>query len=318
MSGFIPIGRELQNHWLRRDKDYWNVFCEMYFLARFSDKPETRVIDGLEVTINRKEFIFGRSSWSSRMDISERRLRTLVTKLIEEGFIKQVAKFSKFTIYSFEYIPEMNQKSDQQNDQHSDQQDSEKRPAETQAGQGISGASDQQDFEERPAERPAQRPQKEEGIKEEGLKGECLNTMSSKEHEPTAKELITYLNQKTGKRYRATKGTMALIIARLNEGYSKGDCLHVIDVKCAEWIGTANEKYLDYETLFRPSKFPKYLEQRLDVVTRKDSGNGSLSKSQKTKAVLSQSLGKGGGQGATGRRDITNDANHEHLPEFRG
>ncbi|GIO33696.1 MULTISPECIES: conserved phage C-terminal domain-containing protein [Paenibacillus] len=317
MSGFIPIGRELQNHWLRRDKDYWNVFCEMYFLARYSDKPETRVIDGQEVTINQREFIFGRSSWSTRMDISERRLRTLIKKLVDEGFIKQVSKYSKFTIYSFEYVPEMNQKSDQHNDQHSDQQKSEKRPAETLTGQGFEAHGDQQDFEERPAQRPAERPQKEEGIKEEGYKGECFNNMAIN-HETTAKELIEYLNLKTGKRYRATKGTMKNIIARLNEGYTKEDCIHVIDVKCAEWIGTPREKYLDYDTLFRQIKFPKYLAQQLDVVLRQDPGGGYSSKSQRTNSILDQEMRKEGGRFGAERRDITHEAHNERLPEFRG
>ncbi|TYA10960.1 hypothetical protein FRY98_24655 [Paenibacillus faecis] len=307
MSGFIPIGRELQNHWIRRDKDYWNVFCEMYFLARYSTKPEVRVIDGVEVTINYREFIFGRSSWSTRMDISERRLRTLVKKLVDEGFIHQVSKYSKFSIYSFDYVPEMHLKSDQQNDQQSDQQDSEKRPAETQAGQGFSVTSDQQDFTKRPAERPAQRPQKEEGIKEEGYKGECLNNMPSKEHEPIAKELLAYLNKKVGKKYRATPGTLKLIIARLNEGYSKEDCFHVIDVKCAEWIGTDQEKYLDYETLFRPSKFPKYLEQRLEDVKRIGSGGGN---------ALDKLLRKELDANGPHRRDITDEVHRGSVPEL--
>lgn len=69
----------------------------------------------------------------------------------------------------------MNLQSDQQNVQ----QDSKKRPADPQAGQGISGTCDQQEFTKRPAECPAERPQKEEGIKEEGYKGECLNNMPS-------------------------------------------------------------------------------------------------------------------------------------------
>lgn len=318
MSGFIPIGRELQNHWVRKDKDYWNVFCEMYFLARFSSKPEVREIDGIEVTINQREFIFGRSSWSTRMDISERRLRTLVKKLVDEGFIHQVSTYSKFSIYSFDYVPEMNQKSDQQHDQQSDQQDFTERPAETQAGQGTQDTSDQQDFTERPAERPAERPQKEEGIKEEGYKGECLKPMPSELNEQIAKELLSYLGKKTGKNFRPTKNTLKYILGRLNEGYSKDDCIHVIDVKCAEWIGTKNEKYLDYETLFRPSKFPKYLEQRIDIVTRKDPDNGYSSKTQRTNSILDQEMRKEGERVGAERRDITHEAHHEHLPEFRG
>ncbi|SMF88068.1 hypothetical protein SAMN05661091_4095 [Paenibacillus uliginis N3/975] len=180
MSGFIPIGRELQNHWLRRDKDYWMVFCEMYFLARYSDKPEIRTIDGLEVTIHHKEFIFGRPGWSRRLDISEQRLKTLIKKLIDEGFIKQTQRHSKFTVYSFEYEPEIIQNSNQQNNQHSNQQNFSEQPAGTQAGQGISGTINQQNFSEQPAQQPAEQPMKEEGIKEEGIKEECLTDKTHK------------------------------------------------------------------------------------------------------------------------------------------
>jgi|GEM_PF-2463575 len=317
MSGFIPIGRELQNHWLRRDKDYWMVFCEMYFLARYSDKPETRVIDGLEVTIHQKEFIFGRPGWSRRLDISEQRLKTLIKKLIDEGFIKQTQRHSKFTVYSFEYEPEIIQMSNQQNNQHSNQQKFSEQPAETQTGQGLSGTSNQQDFSEQPAQQPAEQPMKEEGIKEEGYKGEGFNNMA-KNHEPIAREVIAYLNEKMGKRYKATPGTMKYILGRLHEGYSKEDCIHVIDVKHAEWYGTDKEKYLDYETLFRPSKFPKYLNQRLDVVTRKASNGSYPTKSQRANSILDQELRKEGGRDGTQRRDITHEVDHQRLPEFRG
>ncbi|CAH1058805.1 hypothetical protein [Paenibacillus pseudetheri] len=176
MSGYIQIGRELQNHWLRRDKDYWMVFCEMYFLARYAEKPEKRNIEGYEVTIHQKEFIFGRPAWSRRMDISEQRLKTLVRKLVDEGFIKQTQKHNKFTVYSFEYVPEINQ----QNNQQSNQQDFPEQPAEPLAPQGFEGDSNQQDFPNQPAEQPAQQPKKEEGIKEEGIKEECLKPIGGK------------------------------------------------------------------------------------------------------------------------------------------
>jgi uncharacterized phage protein (TIGR02220 family) len=293
------------------------VFCEMYFLARFSEKPETRNYEGYEVTINQKEFIFGRLSWSNRLGISERRLRTLIKKLVEEGFIKQRFKHSKFTVYSFEYVPEMNLQSDQQNVQQNVQQDFKKRPAELQAGQGISGTSDQQEFAKRPAECPAERPQKEEGIKEEGYKGECLNNMPSENNKPIAKEILSYLNQKTNKKFRATDNTLKYIMGRLGEGYTQEDCVHVIDVKCAEWLGTKQEQYLDYETLFRPTKFPKYLQQQLSVINQPDSSSSNLTRSQRANAILDQELRKEGERGESGRRDITHEANHERLPEFR-
>ncbi|WP_110933778.1 conserved phage C-terminal domain-containing protein [Paenibacillus bouchesdurhonensis] len=309
MSGFIPIGRELQNHWIRRDKDYWNVFCEMYFLARFSTKPETRVVDGLEVIINHKEFIFGRPGWSRRLDISEQRLKTLIKKLVDEGFIKLTQRHSKFTVYSFEYAPEINQ----QNNQHSNQQEILIQPTEPLEPQGFEVDSNQQDFSEQPAQQPAQQPMKEEGIKEEGLKEEGVINMPSIEHQQIASELISYLNKKTGKRYRATKGTTKLIIARLNEGYSKDDCIHVIDVKCAEWIGTAQEKYLDYETLFRPSKFPKYLEQRLDIVTRDSGHKTRTQRNQEEMEILNQFYEEGAARETNGNSELPSH-DQDRLP----
>ena len=73
------------------------------------------------------------------------------------------------------------------------------------------------------------------------------------------KEIISYLNEKTRKRYRLGKNTRKLINARLSEGYSVDDFKHVVDVKCAEWTGTDFEKYLQPSTLFAPSHFDEYL-----------------------------------------------------------
>ncbi|MGG1618278.1 hypothetical protein [Paenibacillus sp. NRS-1781] len=177
MSGFIQVGRELQNHWIRQDKDYWMVFCEMYFLARFSEKPEVRRIEGIDVTVHHKEFIFGRPGWSRRLDISEQRLKTLVKKMVSEGFIKQTQKYNKFTVYSFEYVDSINQ----QNNQHSNQQKTPDQPAEHQATQGIEGHANQQNIFEQPAEQPAQQPMKEKGIKEEGYKEECFKPLEEEQ-----------------------------------------------------------------------------------------------------------------------------------------
>lgn len=311
MSGFIQIGRELQNHWIRKDKDYWMVFSEMYFLARFADKPEERNIEGIQVIINQKEFIFGRPSWSRRLDISDQKLKTLVKKMVAEGFIKQVQRYNKFTVYSFEYAPPSNQ----QNNQHSNQQDFSEQPAEPLVPQGFERPSNQQDFSEQPAQQPAQQPMKEKGIKEEGYKGEGFNNMPTKnsiDQTPVATEIMEYLNQKTGKKFRPTKGTLKLIIGRLNEGYSKDDCIHVIDVKYAEWVGTSQEKYLDYETLFRPSKFPKYLEQRMEVAIRKDDSDKPL----KTGSVLDRALQREVEGIGSGRRDVTPEIPVGSLPEL--
>ena len=76
-------------------------------------------------------------------------------------------------------------------------------------------------------------------------------------------EIVAYLNEKAGKRYRASnQETIRNINARLSEGCTVDDFRYVIDVKCAEWLGDAKmEKYLCPQTLFTPSHFEKYLNQ---------------------------------------------------------
>lgn len=82
------------------------------------------------------------------------------------------------------------------------------------------------------------------------------------EQSPTAhpyKEIIEYLNQRTGKKYKHTsKATQRHINARITEGFSLEDFKRVIDWKVKEWMETEMEQYLRPETLFGP-KFESYL-----------------------------------------------------------
>ena len=76
------------------------------------------------------------------------------------------------------------------------------------------------------------------------------------------KEIVQYLNDKCGTRYRyQTKGTQEHINARLKEGYTVDDFKTVIDKKFEEWHGTDMEKFLRPETLFA-GKFESYLNQK--------------------------------------------------------
>jgi len=75
--------------------------------------------------------------------------------------------------------------------------------------------------------------------------------------------IISDLNQKAKSSYRPTTGkTKSLIDARLNEGFELNDFIHVNTVKCAEWLGNENEKYLRPETLYG-TKFEGYLNQKI-------------------------------------------------------
>lgn len=77
-------------------------------------------------------------------------------------------------------------------------------------------------------------------------------------------DVIGYLNERSGKHYRAsTEATRRMIRARFLEGYTLDDFRHVIDVKVSQWLGTEQEKYLRPETLFRPSHFESYLNEQV-------------------------------------------------------
>lgn len=85
---------------------------------------------------------------------------------------------------------------------------------------------------------------------------------SSEEEQPTPpyKEIVNYLNEKTGKNYKSTTNkTQTLIRARYKEGFSLDDFKTVIDKKTAEWSNDSKmEKYLRPNTLFG-TKFEGYL-----------------------------------------------------------
>lgn len=76
-------------------------------------------------------------------------------------------------------------------------------------------------------------------------------------------EVIDYLNLKAETKYRKVENNFKHIKARLNDGFTIDDFKAVIDKKCQEWKGTEFERYLTPETLFRPSNFEKYLNQKI-------------------------------------------------------
>jgi uncharacterized phage protein (TIGR02220 family)/predicted phage replisome organizer len=77
-------------------------------------------------------------------------------------------------------------------------------------------------------------------------------------------EIINYLNQKCGSKYKSnTPATMSAIKSRIKEGFKLDDFKEVIDKKTEEWIN--NPKmclYLRPTTLFG-TKFESYLNQKI-------------------------------------------------------
>lgn len=74
-------------------------------------------------------------------------------------------------------------------------------------------------------------------------------------------KIISYLNDKTGKRYKVTQKWKNLIKARWNEGQRLEDFTKVIDVKAEQWLNDEKmNQYLRPQTLFG-NKFDEYLNE---------------------------------------------------------
>lgn len=118
------------------------------------------------------------------------------------------------------------------------------------AENGAKGGSSKQTGSKKKAN-GKQTPSKKENKKEEEKEYECKEIY---------KEIISYLNEKTGKQFRHTsEKTRTAIHARLADGFTVEDFRNVIDKKCDDWFGDKKmEEYLRPETLFG-TKFEGYL-----------------------------------------------------------
>lgn len=89
-----------------------------------------------------------------------------------------------------------------------------------------------------------------------------INTLVEK-NSTLHEEIISYLNEKTGKHYRAnSKSTVRHINGRLKDGYTVDDFKKIIDIKTKQWLNDSRmSSYLRPETLFCAEHFESYLNE---------------------------------------------------------
>lgn len=87
-------------------------------------------------------------------------------------------------------------------------------------------------------------------------KQECIK---NGKNEQEVDIVISYLNDRAGKKFRNVQGNAKHINARLKEGHTVEDMKMVIDRKVAEWKGGPMDEYLRPPTLFNSEKFEGYL-----------------------------------------------------------
>lgn len=74
-------------------------------------------------------------------------------------------------------------------------------------------------------------------------------------------EIVNYLNETTGKSFRATQKVKGLLADLIDNGYSVDDAKRVIDKKSKDWLGTVYEPGLSPKSLFDADKFDSYLNE---------------------------------------------------------
>ncbi|HUH56941.1 MAG TPA: conserved phage C-terminal domain-containing protein [Pseudomonadales bacterium] len=89
-----------------------------------------------------------------------------------------------------------------------------------------------------------------------------------------AEKIIQYLNDKTGRKYRAVPSQTKFIEARIAEGATLQDLIAVINRKCLEWLDDPKfAQYLRPSTLFNAEKFNTYIGQLDAPLPAKSSGS---------------------------------------------
>jgi uncharacterized phage protein (TIGR02220 family) len=81
----------------------------------------------------------------------------------------------------------------------------------------------------------------------------------AKAHNLEALEILSFLNDKAGRRYQPTRSNMQFIQARLADGATVIECRQVIAKKCREWLQDPEmSEFLRPATLFNATKFSQY------------------------------------------------------------
>lgn len=117
--------------------------------------------------------------------------------------------------------------------------------------------------EKRPAQNLPLRNNNNKNYQYKEISNKRNNGSAKAEPSSIHQDVIDYLNEKLGARYKASSAiNKRLIDARVKEGYTLDDFKRVIDNKVASWANdTKMSKYLRPQTLFG-TKFESYLNER--------------------------------------------------------
>lgn len=242
-GNYIKLFRKFKKWGWYSDPNTKVVFIHLLLSASWQDT------EFLGHKIHAGECVFGRKKAAQELGLSERQVRTAIDHLRKSGEISTVKATNRFSIIKIEKWA-FYQGGEAESDRPTRQQATSKRPASDHVQEGKEG--------------------------KEGKEVYMANTNSGSKKETIssgfeAKAIISYLNDETGRQFKAgDRRTNELIADRLREGYQVSDFLTVIDNKVRQWLGDEKmEEFLTPRTLFSADHFADYLAQ---TPTKKETG----------------------------------------------
>ena len=224
-TGWIKLNRSIQENWLWEEKPFDKKSAWIDLLLMANHKNNKFPLGNEIIEVEQGSFITSEIKLMNRWGWSKTKLRNFLKLLESEKMITKVVDRKKTTISIVNY-------------------------------KVYQGSEDQEKTTEKPQEdqeKTIKKPQEDTNKNDNNEKNDKNNIMVA--------EIISYLNEKTGKNFKSgVPKNRDLIKARINEGYVLEDFKKVIDNKVAEWNNTEMSKYLRPETLFS-NKFDGYLNQ---------------------------------------------------------
>ena len=224
-TGWIKLNRSIQENWLWEEKPFDKKSAWIDLLLMANHKNNKFPLGNEIIEVEQGSFITSEIKLMNRWGWSKTKLRNFLKLLESEKMITKVVDRKKTTISIVNY-------------------------------KVYQGSEDQEKTTEKPQEdqeKTIKKPQEDTNKNDNNEKNEKNNILVA--------EIISYLNEKTGKNFKSgVPKNRDLIKARINEGYVLEDFKKVIDNKVAEWNNTEMSKYLRPETLFS-NKFDGYLNQ---------------------------------------------------------
>lgn len=110
--------------------------------------------------------------------------------------------------------------------------------------------------------------------KEEGVQGETFKLEPHALFTSKPSEVIKFLNETSGRKFRETESNISFIKARLSEpGVTMDGVKAMIVRQWKRWAGTSMEEYIRPETLFNKTKFDGYYAAKDQPINENNNSN---------------------------------------------